>query len=489
MVRLLNLHVPMPVIVLGILDVMIVYFSIAGGLALSYAPDSVLFSFFADDYALQKIVFISITLMSLFVVGAYSRAFLTDMKMGLVAIIVGHFIALAVLSIAFYVYQDVRIWIRALVPGLSLSLVGVFVVHLVFDRIIGTRIFKRNLLIIGSGSLARNVAEVAERSPYLTCIGFLSLGDAKVTVPDAQVLRDTRTLVEIARHHKVDEIVVAVEERRQKLQTEQLLECRLNGIQISEPSGFFERQEGRVEVDGLYPSWMIFGPGFNSVTTEQRIAKRLFDFLTSSLLLVFFAPLMILIALAIGASGGGPILYRQDRVGLNGRLFTIWKYRSMRLEAESDGVARWSSSNDARVTVLGSLLRRFRMDELPQLWNVLKGEMSFIGPRPERPEFVRQLETQIPYYDYRHIVKPGISGWAQINLPYGASFKDAKEKLNYDLYYVKNYSLALDFLVLLQTARVIIWPTKSTRVIPVPLAEPQRPREHHPCAPVQSAGE
>ncbi len=477
MVRLLNMHVPMPVIFLAILDVTIVYFSIAGALALSYAPESVLFSFLADGYALQKIVFVSITLMSLFVVGIYSRAFLTDMKMGLVAIIVGHFIALAVLSIAFYLYQDVRIWIRALAPGLALSLVGVFVAHLGFDRIIGTRIFKRNLLVIGIGPLARNIAEVAERSSYLTCIGFLPLGDAKVAVPDAQVLHDTRTLVELARHHKVDEIVVAVEERRNQLETEQLLECRLNGIQVSEPSSFFERQEGRVEVDGLYPSWMIFGPGFNSVTTEQRIAKRLFDFLTSSLLLVFFAPLMILIALAIGASGGGPILFRQDRVGLNGSIFTIWKFRSMRPEAESDGVARWSSSNDARVTFLGRLLRRFRMDELPQLWNVLKGEMSFIGPRPERPEFVRQLVAQIPYYDYRHIVKPGISGWAQINLPYGASFKAAKEKLNYDLYYIKNYSLALDFLVLLQTARVIIWPTKSTRVVPAPLVEPQRLRE------------
>jgi sugar transferase (PEP-CTERM system associated) len=482
----------MPIICLGILDVIIIYFSIAGGLALSYAPESVLFSFFADGYALQKIVFVSITFTSLFVIGAYTRAFLTDMKMGLVAIVVGHFISLAVLSITFYVYQDVRIWIRALAPGLSLSLIGIFVTHLIFDRVIGTQIFKRNLLIVGAGPLARKVAAVADHSPYLTCIGFVPLGDARVTVPDSQVLRDARPLVELARHHKVGEIVVAVEERRNQLETKQLLACRLSGIQVSEPSSFIERHEGRVEVDGLYPSWMIFGPGFISVSTGQRIAKRLFDFVTSSLLLAFFLPLMVLTALLIWASGGGPVLYRQDRVGLNGRAFTIWKFRSMRPEAESDGVARWSSSSDARVTLLGRLMRRFRMDELPQLWNVLKGEMSFIGPRPERPEFVRQLAAQIPYYDYRHIVKPGISGWAQINFPYGASFKDAKEKLNYDLYYIKNYakeklnydlyyiknySLALDFLVLLQTARVIIWPTKSTRVAPAPLAEPQRPRE------------
>ena len=479
MVRFLNMHVPMPVILLGIMDVVIIYFSIAGSLAMSYAPDSVLFSFFADGYALQKIVFVSITFMSLFVIGAYSRAFLTNMKMGLVAILVGHFISLAVLSITFYVYQDLRIWIRALLPGLSLSLIGIFVIHLLFDRIVGTRIFKRNLLVVGAGPLARKVATVADHSPYLTCIGFVPLGDGKVTVPDAQVLRDARPLVELARRHKVDEIVVAMEERRNQLGTEQLLECRLNGIQVSEPSSFIEREEGRVEVDGLYPSWMIFGPGFNSVSTDQRIAKRLFDFVTSSILLTFFMPLMILIALAIWAGGGGPALYRQDRVGLNGRIFTIWKFRSMHPEAESDGVARWASSSDARVTLLGRLLRRFRMDELPQLWNVLKGDMSFIGPRPERPEFVRQLTAQIPYYDCRHIVKPGISGWAQINFPYGASFKDAKEKLNYDLYYIKNYSLALDFLVLLQTARVIIWPTRGTRTraAPTPLADAQRLRE------------
>jgi len=415
--------------------------------------------------------------MSLFVVGVYTRAFLTDMKMGLVAIIVGHFIALAVLSLAFYLYQDARIWIRALAPGLILSLVGVFVAHLIFDRIVGTHIFKRNLLVIGTGPLARKIAAVADHSPYLTCIGFLPLGDGKVTVPDAQILRDARPLAELARQYKVAEIVVALEERRNQLKTEQLLACRLNGIQVSEPSSFVERQEGRVEVDGLYPSWMIFGPGFNSVSTGQRIAKRLFDVLTSLVLLAHVLPLMVLTALAIWASGNGSVLYRQDRVGRNGRIFTILKFRSMHLEAESDGVARWSTSDDARVTLLGRLLRRFRVDELPQLWNVLKGDMSFIGPRPERPEFVRQLAAEVPYYDYRHIVKPGISGWAQINFPYGATIKDAKEKLNYDLYYIKNYSLALDFLVLMQTARVILWPTKGTRVAPAPLAEPQRPRE------------
>jgi len=477
MVKFFSIHIRMPVVLLGMLDTLVVYFSIAGALAMSYAPESVLFSFFADGYALQKIVFVSITLLSLFVVGIYTRAFLTDMKMGLVAIIVGHFIALAVLSLAFYLYQDARIWIRALAPGLILSLVGVFVAHLIFDRIVGTHIFKRNLLIIGTGPLARKIAAVADHSPYLTCIGFLPLGDGRVTVPDTQILRDARPLAELARQYKVAEIVVALEERRNQLKTEQLLACRLNGIQVSEPSSFVERQEGRVEVDGLYPSWMIFGPGFNSVSTGQRIAKRLFDVLTSLVLLAHVLPLMVLTALAIWASGNGSVLYRQDRVGRNGRIFTILKFRSMHLEAESDGVARWSTSDDARVTLLGRLLRRFRVDELPQLWNVLKGDMSFIGPRPERPEFVRQLAAEVPYYDYRHIVKPGISGWAQINFPYGATIKDAKEKLNYDLYYIKNYSLALDFLVLMQTARVILWPTKGTRVAPAPLAEPQRPRE------------
>lgn len=462
MVRILNLHVPVPVILLGMLDAVILYLAIAAGLALSYAPHSVVLSLFSDEYAHQKIVFLVVSLASFFVLGAYSRSFLTNMKLGLLALSVAHIVILAVLSIIFYVFPGVRIWLSALIPGLLLSLVGVFLIHLIFDRVVGTRIFRRNFLVLGVGPLACAVADVAERSPYLTCLGFVATDGAKTAVPTAEIIDQDRPLVELAKDRKIDEVVVAVEERRNRLQTEQLLLCRLNGIQVSDFWSFIERQEGHVEVEGLYPSWMIFGNGFSSATSSQKIVKRLFDIVISLALLCPAIPLMIIAALAVLLSGGGGIFYGQSRVGLNGKLFTIWKLRSMTLEAEADGVARWSSSDDRRVTAVGRLLRRIRLDELPQLWNVLRGDMSFVGPRPERPEFVHQLKAQIPYYDYRHVVKPGITGWAQINYPYGASAEDAKQKLKYDLYYIKNYSLALDCLVLLQTLRVIIWPFAGT---------------------------
>jgi len=471
MIKFLHIYLPVPVILLGIVDVVALYLAIAGGLALSYAPETVFLSFFSDEFAPQKIAFILICSTSLFVIGAYSRTFLTDMKMALLAIIIAHFMTLAVLSITFYAFPDLQIWRSALIPGLLLSVVGVFLVHVIFDRIIGTRIFKRNLLVLGLGPLARKVADVAERSPYLTCVGFVPSGEAKIAAPDAEILREDRSLLELTKDYKIDEVVVAVEERRDRLETEQLLLCRLNGVQVSQHSSFIERQEGHVEIDGLYPSWMIFGPGFSSATPGQRTAKRAFDFVISLLLLGLTLPIMIATALAVRISGRGPIFYRQGRVGLNGADFTIWKFRSMAVEAETDGVARWASPDDARTTVVGRVLRRLRLDELPQLWNVLRGDMSFIGPRPERPDFVRQLVAQIPYYDCRHIVKPGISGWAQINFPYGATFEDAKEKLKYDLYYIKNYSLALDFVVLLQTLRVIIWPIKGTRQLAAETSE------------------
>lgn len=463
MIKILNLHVPMPVVLLGIVDAVVLYLAIAGGLAFSYAPDTVVLSFFADGYAQPKLIFIFFSLITFFVIGAYSRSFLTNMKLGLLALVIAHVIILSVLSMAFYVFPSVQIWLSALLPALMLSFVGVFLTHLIFDRVVGIRIFKRNLLVLGAGPSARKVAHAAMRSPYLICVGFLPMEGAKVAIPETEILSDARPLVDLAKHYKVDEIVVAVEERRNRLATEPLLHCRLNGINVSEMSSFIEREEGHVEVDGLYPSWMIFCDGFNFAKSVQRGVKRIFDIAISLILCVPAFPSVALAALAIRLSSRGPIFYGQSRVGMNGEEFRIWKLRSMTVDAEGDGVPRWASPRDDRTTAVGRVLRRTRLDELPQLWNVLRGDMSFIGPRPERPEFVQQLTAQIPYYKYRHTVKPGISGWAQINYPYGASVQDAMEKLKYDLYYVKNYSLALDFIVLLQTFRVIIWPVAGTR--------------------------
>jgi exopolysaccharide biosynthesis polyprenyl glycosylphosphotransferase len=225
-------------------------------------------------------------------------------------------------------------------------------------------------------------------------------------------------------------------------------------VHVHDFSSFLERETGRVDLDSLNPSWLIFSDGFSAGRRISGVAKRLFDVAASLLLLVLTLPLVALAALAVKLESAGPVLFRQRRVGLYGQPFDLIKLRSMRVDAEVGGKAVW----DPRVTRVGRIIRKLRIDELPQAWSVLKGDMSFVGPRPERPQFVADLEARLPYYAERHVVKPGITGWAQINYPYGASVEDAREKLEFDLYYAKNYTPFLDLLILLQTARVVIWP-------------------------------
>jgi sugar transferase (PEP-CTERM system associated) len=237
-----------------------------------------------------------------------------------------------------------------------------------------------------------------------------------------------------------------------------LLRVKTTGVQVCEISTFLERETGRVDLQSVNPSWLIFSDGFSSGRLFSGMFKRAFDVAVSLLLLVFALPVILLTALAIKLESPGPAFYRQRRVGLYNQSFEILKLRSMRQDAEVAGKAVWAAQHDARITRIGRFIRKVRIDELPQCWSVLKGEMSFVGPRPERPQFVAELERELPYYAERHMVKPGITGWAQINYPYGASVEDSRHKLEYDLYYAKNYSPFLDLLILLQTLRVVLWP-------------------------------
>jgi sugar transferase (PEP-CTERM system associated) len=281
-----------------------------------------------------------------------------------------------------------------------------------------------------------------------------------------QLAEDTATLDEatdvdalfaLTRRCGANEIVVAADDRR-GLPVRPLLGCKLRGIQITDFMSFCERESGRVDLDGLQPSWLIFSDGFRA-SAAARTIKRTFDIVVSAATLVLTLPLLAVTVLLVKLADGGPVLYSQERVGLFGKRFTLYKFRSMRVDAEPDGAPRWADEGDARVTPVGTVIRKVRIDELPQLFNVLKGDMSFIGPRPERPYFVEQLTPQIPFYGERHAVKPGITGWAQINHPYGASLQDARGKLAYDLYYVKNHNVILDLIILIQTVRVVLFPT------------------------------
>ncbi|HXS06891.1 MAG TPA: TIGR03013 family XrtA/PEP-CTERM system glycosyltransferase [Rhizomicrobium sp.] len=298
----------------------------------------------------------------------------------------------------------------------------------------------KHIRTIGHGRLVEN---------RLTWVvqGNLALGEP--------ALAEATPLLQIAQALRVDEIVVAVDDKR-GLAVWDLLECRLNGIDVIDYLNFWEREFNQIDISHVGPGTLAFTGGFH-FNRRRRVFKRVADFTVSLFFLAAVLPITLLVALAIKLESRGPVFYRQERVGLNGRIFRVWKFRSMRTDAEKDGVPRWASAKDNRVTRVGRFIRATRIDEIPQIINVLEGDMSFIGPRPERPYFVQQLRREMPYYDLRHRVKPGITGWAQVNYRYGESIEDARQKLAYDLYYVKNNDFFLDLTILVQTVRVIMF--------------------------------
>lgn len=319
--------------------------------------------------------------------------------------------------------------------------------------------FKRRILIYGTGRNALKMRRLRRRSDQrgFRLVGFVRPPGEECLVDEKQVLTSVSTLRECAMENSIDEIVVAMDDRRRSFPVQELMECRIAGIDVIEFISFLERETGKVHLDLLYPSWVIFGRGYRHDVTRSAL-ERVFDLGSSAAILLVSWPAMLVIMLAIKLEDGwsAPILYRQLRVGYGGRLFHVLKFRSMCIDAEKDG-AQWAAKRDNRVTRVGAAIRKARLDELPQLVNVFKGEMSFVGPRPERPEFVDQLSNSIPFYGQRHSVKPGITGWAQLCYNYGASEADAKEKLQYDLFYVKHHSLVFDLLILLQTVEVVFF--------------------------------
>ena len=338
--------------------------------------------------------------------------------------------------------------------------VGVIVVRSLVYLACDASIGARRVLIVGSGLEAQRVASDLKSGtrPQPWLVGFYPTGDeAAIGASNARVFDRGLSIEQVVEKYRVDEVIVAAAERRGgSVPVDQLLACRIRGIPVIDLAGFYERTKGEVPTNSLRASWLIYGHGF-AQGQWRRFIKRAFDIVSSSILLVVAFPVMALTAIAIKLESAGPVIYRQERVGLGGRGFMCMKFRSMRDDAEQDGIARWATANDPRITAVGAFIRKTRIDELPQLISVLRGEMSMVGPRPERPCFVAQLKEQLPYYDIRHSVKPGITGWAQVRYRYGASVEDARKKHQFDLYYVKNNSLLLDLLVLVETVSVVLF--------------------------------
>lgn len=371
--------------------------------------------------------------------------------------------ALAGLGLAIVFYLIPALYLGRGVTALAyvIALVGSLGIQLWFYWAIDRHESNWRVLFYGAGHNAASMLFYLRRRSdqrLFSLSGCVPASGEVVQVDAALVRRVESSLLAYARLHGINEIVVAMDNRRQDFPASELLTCRMAGINITDMLTFYERQTGKVKTDLLWPGWIIFSYGFRQ-TGLQNVVKRGLDCAIAGVLLIVSSPVMLLTAAAIVLEDGfrKPVFFSQTRVGKNGREFRILKFRSMRIDAESGGGAQWAEKDDPRVTLAGAFIRRHRFDELPQLLNVLKGEMSLVGPRPERPEFVQQLSEKFPYYPVRHQVRPGITGWAQLGYPYGASEDDANAKLQLDLYYVKNRSTFLDFLILLGTAEAVLF--------------------------------
>lgn len=455
--RIFNQHVPAVFLVLAVVETFIFIASTYMGVAVRFygmttevIAENIGGSVFPKALAFTFILGASMTSM-----GLYQKQYGSGVHGKLARIVLAFVGGMIAMSLLFYLTPSLYLGRGAMGIALAIALVGVVIVRVVFYKVHG--ILKRRILVLGAGNRATKLLQTnpAEQRGFIF-VGFIHVEGENDLVGRNKLIAKDATLLSLSERLEIDEIVVAVDDRRRDFPLDELLDCKMSGIDVIDVQSFFERETSKIKVDILHPSWLIFSDGFGQFAWSAFV-KRGADIFFSLLLLLLTLPIMVAAAIAVRSEDGGPMLFRQIRVGKDGKLFRIVKFRSMRVDAEGDGKARWATQNDDRVTRMGRLIRKVRIDELPQVFNVLKGDMSFVGPRPERPEFVEKLAEKIPYFNERHRVKPGITGWAQICYPYGASEEDALEKLQFDLFYAKNHSFMLDLTVLLQTVEVILF--------------------------------
>ncbi len=457
MVRLFRHYVPVPLVLLAGAEAVVFFIAIYMGKYLRFSTAATGLPQ-GEGVNGKAMVFTLVMLGIMTAMGLFERNFWEGKADMILRVGVSFLLGLFGMTLLYYVFPSLYLGRGEFGLAFSLAFAGVLITRYLFLHLSDRGVLQRRILVLGAGHKAAQLEQLlrSDGSQSFQLVGYVPMNEDFEAVESSKVLPLRSTLLAVAREHGVNEIVVAMDDRRKGCPVQAILECKVNGLQITDLATFFERETGKINLDALHPSSMIFSDGFHQAVLKTT-SKRLFDLFASLLLLSVTWPIMLAAAVAVRLDSPGPVFYMQERVGRNERRFKVIKFRSMRVDAEADGVAKWASQNDARVTRIGTFLRKSRIDELPQLINVLLGQMSFVGPRPERPEFVSDLEARIPYYAVRHRVNPGITGWAQICYPYGASEEDAREKLQYDIYYIKNYSLFLDLMVLLQTAHVILW--------------------------------
>jgi sugar transferase (PEP-CTERM system associated) len=401
---------------------------------------------------------------SMFILGLDHRSLENDFSVFFVRLLLASAIGsttIGVLAVAVaYYYPSSFLNPIYLYAGLSGSFFGILTARWIFRYFFDEKNFARHAIIVGTDNKSLEIYNTINSkisSRYKVVGLFHHAPDVSTVAPGLSIIGESHSILKCAQDRSADLIIVGLNDRRGGMPVAQLLEAKLHGIEVIDGQTFFEREFAKIELDGLLPSWIIFSPDFQ-FSPEKRFLKRGFDIIAALILILLTSPLMLAVSIVslIESRGKSSILYFQSRIGCGGVTFRLCKFRSMVPNAERDGEALWASKNDSRVTRIGGFLRRYRVDELPQLFNILKGQMSLVGPRPERPKFVQELSEEIPYYIERHTIKPGLAGWAQLMYPYGSSILDAKKKLEYDLYYIKHASVAFDIIILIRTIEVVL---------------------------------
>ena len=460
-VRLFGFHIPSLFLMLAAVELCLISGSVVFAAFIRFDGNLIEVSRALGPLGYRAFPFGVIIMASLGAMGLYQVHFREGFSGQLLRVLAAFLIGWVTLALLYYLMPPLYIGRGVAALAFAFSIVVIAILRPLFFRLVDIDSLKPRVLIFGAGEKAawitRRMSHRADRRGF-HLLGFVDAGGVRLVNGDATVLKLDVPLCEYIYQQRVDQIVVAVDDRRNGLPMQDLLQCRLAGVDVIELATFFERETSTVALELVEPSWLVFGHGFRHGMLLGGI-KRALDLLLSVMLLILLWPVLLLAALAIKLEDGlqAPILYSQTRVGAGRRLFKLYKLRSMRVDAERTTGACWARTDDNRITRVGKIIRKCRIDELPQIYNVLYGDMSFVGPRPERPEFTQELEKRIRYYRERSTVKPGLTGWAQLRYPYGASDSDATEKLKYDLFYIKNHNTFFDFLILLQTVEVVVF--------------------------------
>lgn len=457
MIRIFGHYMTKLFLFLTLVEVVICIVSIHAGIYFQQVYGNLALQIPVEKINSVSAIYAIVMIVSLTSVGLYQRGQILGPAM-MLKMAVAYLIGSVVLMVIFIIFPSVFIGREILAWSMISSFIGMLAFRSVFFHIAGVDAQKRRVLVVGTGKNASLLNELEQNSETFKIVSYKYVKDKDLLIPFKLHMPEDWLLSDYIYDQDIDEIVVAVDDRRKKLPLDEILDCKMMGIEVLDVLGFQEKELFNINIDYLHPSWIFFSDGFR-LGFLASFVKRIFDIFVSLFILIVMSPVMLLVALLSLLESGfrAPVFYHQDRVGLNGKIFRLYKFRSMRLDAEADGKAQWSRENDERATFLGRIIRKTRIDELPQLINIIKGEMSIVGPRPERPEFVRYLSRTIKYYNERHRYKPGLAGWAQLRYPYGSTEEDARQKLQYDLYYIKNASLFLDIVILIETVEVIIW--------------------------------